>query len=86
MKKETKKPEQVIRANTQMPPIMVDNFEIFLREDNLCFIRMSTSLPEGIVEQGTFFMTKESLKGFIAAGSNALDSSIDIDAQKDSIN
>jgi len=86
MKKETKKPQQFISTSAQTPPIMVDHFEVFQREDNLCFIRMSTSLPEGVIEQGKFFMTKEFLKNFIESATKALDSSIDIDTQEKSIN
>lgn len=80
MTKKNDKPHQTIMANTQTPPIMIDTFEFFLREDNLCFLRMATALPEGIVEQGKFFITKETLKNFISAGSKALDSFKDMKA------
>lgn len=86
MKKETKKPQQTIRIDAKTPPIMVDHFDFFVREDHVCFIRMSTVLPEGITEQGKFFMTKESLKNFIDGATQALDSFADTDAQKNSIN
>lgn len=56
-----------IHFNPNLNSIWVDNLNIGVREDNICFIRFLTSLPEGIFEQSRIMTSKEHLKKFIDA-------------------
>lgn len=61
-----------IISNPRLQTIFIDSIEIGFREDDLCFLRMVTELPEGKVEQGKFFITRPLLEKFITGVSEAL--------------
>ncbi len=63
---------KTLRTNHTLQPILIDGVEIAFREDNLCFLRLITELPEGPIEQGKFFMPKEVLQNFIEAATAGL--------------
>lgn len=54
-----------IRLKQNLSPIWVDNINIGIRGDGVCFLRFMTTLPEGIVEQVQLMTSREHLKKFI---------------------
>lgn len=76
-KKSTTPPKQVNRpviSDPGLKTIFIDSIEIGFREDNLCFLRMVTELPEGKVEQGKFFIPRHLLENVIKGAAEILES------------
>ena len=53
------KNETMIHLNDNLSTPWADGMNIAVREDNILFIRFSTSLPEGIFEQARLFTSKD---------------------------
>ena len=56
-----------IHANDALPTIFVDNLMINTRSDEICFIRFTTLLPEGLKEQVRILIPQERVKRMIDA-------------------
>jgi len=54
-----------IHLNANLPVLMVDSFNISLRQDNAVLIRLLALLPEGLTEQARFMVDKERLKNML---------------------
>lgn len=52
-------------ADTSLKSLWVDNVQLAIREDDVCFCRWSASLPEGFFEQAKFMTGKKQLKEII---------------------
>ncbi len=65
-REDTKKDKAVqITARTDVPTIWVDNLNIGIRGDDICLLRFTTALPEGLVEQVKIMTSRERLRNFI---------------------
>jgi len=45
--------------------VWVDNLHLAVRDDDVCCVRLSTNLPEGVFEQVRFMTNKSQLEEFI---------------------
>ena len=61
-----------LHLNANLNPVWIDNINIGMREDNICFLRFLTTLPEGVFEQYRIMTSKDNLKKFIDALCSAL--------------
>jgi len=61
-----------IHLKQNLSPIWVDNINIGVREDGICFLRFMTRLPEGVVEQVQLMTSKEHIKKFIEVLSSSI--------------
>ncbi|HDR15404.1 MAG TPA: hypothetical protein ENN79_08005 [Desulfobacteraceae bacterium] len=52
-------------ADMSLKSLWVDNLHVAIREDDVCFLRWSTSLPEGFFEQARLMSGKKQLKEMI---------------------
>ncbi len=61
----TKKPEneEIVELilNNNLPVVTSDNLSFYLRADDVCLLRLSTQLPEGLLEQARIMINKERL-------------------------
>ena len=51
-----------LHINGSLPTVLIDNLTITTRTDDLYFVRLSTSLPEGVNEQFRMMVPKESIR------------------------
>ncbi len=65
-KKEPGKKQAVeLHVDRSLKNLWVDTLHLAGRKDNMCLIRLSTNLPEGLYEQVRFMTSKTLLKGFV---------------------
>jgi hypothetical protein len=62
-----------MHLNSALPVLMVDTFNINLRQDNIVLIRLLAHLPEGLTEQARFMVDKEKLKNMLDLFSEVLE-------------
>lgn len=67
MVKNNKNEQKVVELHidNSMKNVWVDNIHMAVREDDVCVIRLSTNLPEGLFEQLRFITNKSRLKEFV---------------------
>lgn len=54
-----------LHLDNSIKNVWVDNIHVAIREDDVCCVRFSTSLPEGQFEQVRFMTNKRQLQDFI---------------------
>ena len=54
-----------LHSDSSIRNIWVDNLHLAIRDDDICVVRFSTNLPEGIFEQLRFVTNREQLKEFV---------------------
>lgn len=54
-----------IIPDDSLKPVWVDHINLAIREDDICAIRLSTNLPDGLYEQIRFMTNVKQLKEFI---------------------
>lgn len=64
-KKEPEKKVVELHLDSSIKNVWVDNLHLAIREDGVCCVRLSTSLPEGHFEQIRFMTNKKQLEEFI---------------------
>ncbi|MBW1650887.1 MAG: hypothetical protein JRJ44_09505 [Deltaproteobacteria bacterium] len=61
-----------LHLNANIKPVWIDDFDIGIREDDICFLRLVTNLPEGVFEQYKIMTNKRNLKEIINSLCSAL--------------
>ena len=64
-KNEPEKKVVELHLDSSIKNVWVDNIHLGIREDGVCCVRLSTSLPEGHFEQIRFMTNKSQLEEFI---------------------
>jgi hypothetical protein len=54
-----------LHIDSSLKNVWVDNLHMAVRDDNVCVIRLSTSLPEGVFEQLRFMTNRSQLEEFV---------------------
>ncbi|BDD87986.1 hypothetical protein [Desulfofustis limnaeus] len=54
-----------LHADNSIKTLWVDHTHLSIREDDLCMLRMSATLPEGLFEQAKIMTTKSHLRSLI---------------------
>jgi len=67
MAKKTEQNKKIIELqhDSSIKNVWVDNMHLAVRDDGVCLVRLSTTLPEGIFEQVRFMTNESQLKEFI---------------------
>ncbi len=61
----SKKEELVIHGDISTKTLWVDNFALFVRDDDICLLRLNAKLPEGYFEQARIATSKKHLKALL---------------------
>ena len=64
-KKMAEKQPVEFHLDANLKNIWIDNLRLAVRDDDVCCVSLSTTLPEGIFEQIRFMTNKRQLKEFI---------------------
>lgn len=54
-----------ITLNYSMNSLWADNFQVGVREDNICLIRFLAALPEQLIEQSRIMTSRQNLMALI---------------------
>jgi hypothetical protein len=61
-----------LHCNTDISPVWIDGVNIGIRDDDICFLRLISELPEGACEQYKMMTNKSNLKKIINSLCSAL--------------
>ena len=61
-----------LRLNSDISPVWIDGIEVGVRDDDICFLRLISELPEGAFEQYKIMTNRPNLKKIINSLCSAL--------------
>lgn len=61
-----------ILADHSLKALWADDIQLALRDDDICFIRFSTHLPEGYYEQCRIMLSKKNIEKFVEVACEVL--------------
>lgn len=74
-KKDIEEPEEdavEIIVDHRLKTIWLDDIFLAQRDDGICALKMTSTLPDGVFEQGRFMMSEDAVKRFIDMSCNYL--------------